>query len=40
MPLGHIIPVIHEDMETMFLEWQFWKKEAESLQEQINGEES
>jgi hypothetical protein len=26
LPLGQLIPLIHEDMETVHQEWQFWKR--------------
>lgn len=38
LPLGHLIPLIHEDMETMQHEWAFWKKEADALEEEYNKE--
>lgn len=38
LPLGQLIPLIHEDMEIMQEEWQVWKREADSLEEEYNRE--
>jgi len=38
LPLGQLIPLIHEDIESMQQEWQLWKKEADTLEEQYNRE--
>ncbi len=38
LPLGQLIPLIHEDMETVQQEWQFWKKEADLLEEEYQRE--
>ena len=38
LPLGQLIPLIHEDIESMQQEWQLWKKEADTLEEQYNQE--
>lgn len=38
LPLSQLIPLIHEDMETVHQEWQFWKREADLLQEEYEGE--
>lgn len=40
LPLGQLIPLIHEDMETVQQDWQFWKKEADSLEEEYHREKS
>lgn len=38
LPLGQLIPLIHEDMETVQQEWQFWKREADLLEEEYHRE--
>lgn len=38
LPLGQLIPLIHEDMETVQQEWHFWKKEADLLEEEYHRE--
>ena len=38
LPLGQLIPLIHEDMETVHQEWQFWKREADLLEEEYQRE--
>lgn len=40
LPLGQLIPLIHEDMEIVQQEWQFWKKEADMLEEEYHREKS
>ena len=38
LPLGQLIPLIHEDMEIMQQEWLVWKREADHLEEEFNRE--
>lgn len=40
LPLGQLIPLIHEDMEIIQQEWQHWKKEADMLEEEYHREQS
>ena len=39
-PLGHLIPLIHEDLEVMYNEWHAWKREGDRLHEQLERERS
>lgn len=38
LPLGQLIPLIHEDIESMQQEWHLWKREADTLEEEYNRE--